>query len=604
MSFQEQLRTFHLTGRGLEEYEPASPLHPVGMDLGGDQAQAQSLVTLYSAAVSTVRQGAQGELLRRFRQMHHKLTDLLAADHSHSAEELAESMGVEATAFLNAGALAVAMKRAAKGTKGLDATRRERMENAAAALGDSIRSLETAPLFLLFHAGAEPAGVHAAGGRAMLATEPLAAAVNYCRKSLDRLAAGLRAFRVARLEVESGYVPEVHDSRIQRIDWHAAEASDLAALPAVAVLAATTDGFEAVVCEGLPVHLLIPCSGLSDSDTGYRALALREAYVVQESLARPERMVDALREMALFHGPGVAAITDAPAWMHRSRAFPLYTYNPLSGETWSERFVLDRSELAESLTPVHAAALSAEWLRHFRVIPQTDWDEEQIELGDYLAAFKDRAPLAVPYLWVLDAAGVRQRAVMTRELASLCRDRLRAYRLLEEMAGIGNSFVDRAVARARAEAEERAKAREQAAREEGRQEGARNAVGRLVAALTNPGSMAPVVRTPAPAPVAPAVVAAAPVVAVAPTAEAAPSADAYIDTFLCTSCNDCMKVNPKLFLYNSDKQAYLGDLSAGTFADLVKAGEGCPAKCIHPGAPRPGDATATPAMLARAAKLG
>ena len=45
------------------------------------------------------------------------------------------------------------------------------------------------------------------------------------------------------------------------------------------------------------------------------------------------------------------------------------------------------------------------------------------------------------------------------------------------------------------------------------------------------------------------------------------------------------------------------DLGAnGTFAELVKAAEGCPAKCIHPGTPRPGDRTATPQLIARAAK--
>jgi ferredoxin len=95
----------------------------------------------------------------------------------------------------------------------------------------------------------------------------------------------------------------------------------------------------------------------------------------------------------------------------------------------------------------------------------------------------------------------------------------------------------------------------------------------------------------------------------APPAPAAQSqavpetAEPYIDSFLCTSCNDCMKVNPRLFLYNANKQAYLADPSVGTFAELLKAAEGCPARCIHVGTPRPGDATATPALLAKSAKF-
>ena len=42
---------------------------------------------------------------------------------------------------------------------------------------------------------------------------------------------------------------------------------------------------------------------------------------------------------------------------------------------------------------------------------------------------------------------------------------------------------------------------------------------------------------------------------------------------MCTSCNDCMKVNARLFLYNAEKQAYLGDPANGTYAELVKAAE-------------------------------
>ena len=92
-------------------------------------------------------------------------------------------------------------------------------------------------------------------------------------------------------------------------------------------------------------------------------------------------------------------------------------------------------------------------------------------------------------------------------------------------------------------------------------------------------------------------------IVVAPEAEPEISEDHYIDSFLCTSCNDCMKVNKLVFLYDGNKQAYIGNAKAGTFAELVRAAEGCPAKCIHPGKPRPDDTSATPEILARAAKL-
>jgi hypothetical protein len=40
-----------------------------------------------------------------------------------------------------------------------------------------------------------------------------------------------------------------------------------------------------------------------------------------------------------------------------------------------------------------------------------------------------------------------------------------------------------------------------------------------------------------------------------------------------------------MFVYNDDKQAHIPDPSKGTYADLVKAAEACPARCIHPGKP-------------------
>jgi len=88
----------------------------------------------------------------------------------------------------------------------------------------------------------------------------------------------------------------------------------------------------------------------------------------------------------------------------------------------------------------------------------------------------------------------------------------------------------------------------------------------------------------------------------APEVSVSVSEEPYIDTFLCTSCNDCMKVNPLLFRYDANKQASIANARAGTFAELVKAAEGCPARCIHPGMPRADDASATAPVLARAAK--
>jgi hypothetical protein len=80
-------------------------------------------------------------------------------------------------------------------------------------------------------------------------------------------------------------------------------------------------------------------------------------------------------------------------------------------------------------------------------------------------------------------------------------------------------------------------------------------------------------------------VAAAPVAEVAAEPERSPD-EAYIETARCSSCNECTQINDKMFAYNKDKQAYIADITAGTYRQLVEAAESCQVSVIHPGKPR------------------
>jgi ferredoxin len=78
------------------------------------------------------------------------------------------------------------------------------------------------------------------------------------------------------------------------------------------------------------------------------------------------------------------------------------------------------------------------------------------------------------------------------------------------------------------------------------------------------------------------------VVADTATAEdgAAPNPDvAYIETLRCSSCNECTLASPKMFAYDQNKQAYIVDLKAGSYRQLVEAAESCQVSVIHPGKP-------------------
>jgi pyruvate-ferredoxin/flavodoxin oxidoreductase len=67
--------------------------------------------------------------------------------------------------------------------------------------------------------------------------------------------------------------------------------------------------------------------------------------------------------------------------------------------------------------------------------------------------------------------------------------------------------------------------------------------------------------------------------------EEALALEPYIDTARCTTCDECTKLNKKMFAYNDKKQAYIKDPKAGTFKELVMGAERCPVRIIHPGQP-------------------
>ena len=64
------------------------------------------------------------------------------------------------------------------------------------------------------------------------------------------------------------------------------------------------------------------------------------------------------------------------------------------------------------------------------------------------------------------------------------------------------------------------------------------------------------------------------------------SDEAWIETIRCPSCNECQLINPRMFAYNDNKQAFIKDITAGTYRELVEAAESCQVAIIHPGKPR------------------
>ncbi|MBL8211728.1 MAG: hypothetical protein JNK87_13495, partial [Bryobacterales bacterium] len=340
-----------------------------------------------------------------------------------------------------------------------------------------------------------------------------------------------------------------------------ASPADLLSAPPILAIAAAADFYELPIRAftrflhaQLPVTVLIHAPDPTTFDLPLLRLAFGQALVGQTALSHVAHLLDTVDQIAAASGP-VVILHSRDAWA------PLFRHSPESG------------------LEVHQPGTEAVPPPNAPVIPPLAWEDEA----------------DIPYVAFTAADGTPQRAALTAHDAA-------AYRRLD-------GWKEELSARPEAPPPP-----SEAALDTARREGATQAVLRLVNYLTGTQvgpEVGPAVASAKEgadlqaAPVAPveAMKPKAPEPTQPPTPEPPASADPYIDSFLCTSCNDCMKVNARLFLYDGNKQAYLGPLDHGTFADLVKAAEGCPAKCIHPGTPRPGDASATPAVLARAAKL-
>jgi ferredoxin len=179
-------------------------------------------------------------------------------------------------------------------------------------------------------------------------------------------------------------------------------------------------------------------------------------------------------------------------------------------------------------------------------------------------------------------------------------DRLNFWHTLQAMAGVRSSYIDIAAERARESlraefAQERAQllAQYQSEVESIRANSASEVMGRLTEVLLGmdlSNVALPSFASNKAATSAKARAEVAEVAAEAPVPEVVAEEDSgfdepWVDSSLCTTCNDCLDINPLMFVYNDENQAYITDAALGSFKQMVEAAEICPSKCIHPGKP-------------------
>jgi pyruvate-ferredoxin/flavodoxin oxidoreductase len=327
-------------------------------------------------------------------------------------------------------------------------------------------------------------------------------------------------------------------------------------------------------------------------------LAHRNAYVLQASIANMTHMLEGFidglnsRRPALFNcyaacQPEHGIADDASMAQNKlaveSRAYPLFKYDPDAGVTFDECVSLDGNPAMEEDWPTYPlkyndemgneqsmdlpmtfadfAVTEGRFRKHFKQAPKGSWNENMVPLHEFIDIAADEREGRYPYIWAIDAKNQLTRVMVSETLVRTTEDRRDFWRQLKSLVPVEKVFdMEQITQKVRTDV-------------------AQQLTSNLLSMLLKDASGAPVSIEPAGV----ADAQSAPVEDAG--AEAGDYEPVWIDTPECDGCEECIKINPKIFQFNGDKQAEVLDPRGGSYADIVRAAEKCTVSCIHPGTP-------------------
>ncbi len=436
----------------------------------------------------------------------------------------------------------------------------------------------------------------------------------------DSCAGALRAFRermpammrlakaitVAELELEGEFSAPRHDALFEQLAAGGLDLRDLALFPDYLVCAGASDlrareqdALQEILAGGLPMKILVQSDDILEEalrGTGHvapgarsrqlasMAIGLNEVYVLQSSASHLGRMREPILRAMRCSGPALISVFsganghsgELPPYLvaaaaMESRAFPAFTYDPAAGPDWASRFALDGNPQAERDWPLHR--LAYEDAEHQRVST-----EVAFTLMDFVACDLRYAEHFADVPRANRSATLAPAAECVEREARGVPDKLPGLLMVDGDNRLHKVIVDDRLVR---------EARRCRAMWRGLQDLARKSEVRAAAAAVE----------------APAAAAAAPQLAPAAPAEAEQeraSDEPYIETPRCSSCDECIQINNRMFAYDANKQARIVDPNAGTYRQLVEAAESCQVAVIHPGKPKNPNESGLDELLKRA----
>jgi hypothetical protein len=438
----------------------------------------------------------------------------------------------------------------------------------------------------------------------------------------DRLTAAVevtKALAVGSLEVSGLYDEAKHDQLFASFGETGLDPSDLALFPDYLVLLNVADmtaeeleQLSQVLSSGLPFKVLVQTDDVIEPAAigeGISALALAshrltsmamglgDVYVLQTTSSHVLRVRDEVTGSLAHHGPALISVFSGtgaeapgiPPYLVSSaaleaRVFPQFVYDPSAGADWASRFSVADNPQAEADWPIHEfcyedaqnqsvcekvpftlvdfVSFDRRYVGHFADVPVDAWSPALVNV-DAIVGRSSRADVdQLPCLLMAADDGTLHKVIVDESVIREARRCRSMWSSIQELGGIHNSHADRLLAAA--EAEWQANMQEQLAA--------------MMPAAVVAVETTEIVDGRAEAEPSPA------------EADSAPEStrnpdEPYIETPRCSTCNECTQINGKMFAYNENQQAYIADLKAGTYAQLVEAAESCQVSVIHPGKP-------------------
>ncbi len=450
---------------------------------------------------------------------------------------------------------------------------------------------------------------------------------------MAKMAEGFRAIRKAELELSGEYDSDKHGEFFTYFRWEQFSDEEWLLCPPVVALggdgAMYDIGFQnlsRMMASGKPIKVIVvdtqvysntggqACTSgfigqISDmaqygkvqkgkteprKEIGLIAMAHRNTYVLQATLANTSQMIEGFidglmaKRPALFnlyttcqpeHGVGDDLGVHQAKLAVESRAYPIFKYNPDNGVKVEEAFDLDGNPAIDNLWPTYQlkylensrektmevamtfadfAITEGRFRKHFRKVPRDAWNENMVLLSEFLEMDAGEREDNFPFIWAVDRKQHLSRVLVAKPIVESCEERRDFWIMLKALAGVETEKVEEVDIESKIRAE---------------------VVGKIAQGLMKlaGGDGNGIVE----------------MAMGEETQQAAPEASQsngeymapWLETEECTSCDECTKINSKIFAYNSDKKAYILDPEGGPYQDLVKSAEKCTARVIHPGLP-------------------